>query len=84
MKLTALPAYVWLVLAVLIVGGIIWTGREGFIPSFDRTQENRTIATENSSYAQQTNHFTPAPAELPPIPGIPGKDQVNMFQAYVT
>ena len=84
MKPSALPAAIWLGIAALIVVGLLWTSREGFIPTFDRSQERLTIATEDSSYAQQTNNFTPAPSDAyPPIRGVPGKDQVNQYQGYV-
>lgn len=84
MKLKNLPALLWLGIAAVVVVGLLWTTREGFIPSFDRSQEQRTISTEDSSYAQTTNNFTPTPSDAyPPIPGAPGKDQVNQFQAYV-
>lgn len=84
MKLKNLPALVWLGIAAVVVVGLLWTTREGFIPSFDRSQEQRTMSTEDSSYAQTTNNFTPTPSDAyPPIPGVPGKDQVNQFQAYV-
>ena len=84
MKFKNLPALVWLGLALVVVGGLLWTTREGFIPEVDRTQDNRTRAVEDSSYAQTTNNFTPTPSDAyPAIPGAPGKDQVNQFQAYV-
>lgn len=84
MKFKNLPVFFWLGIALALVGGLVWTSREGFIPSFDRSQEQRTVSTEDSSYAQTTNNFTPTPSDAyPPIPGTPGKDQVNQFQAFV-
>lgn len=84
MKFKNLPALVWLGVALVVVGGLLWTTREGFVPEVDRTQDNRTRALEDSSYAQVTNNFKPTPSDgYPSIPGAPGKDQVNQFQAYV-
>ena len=84
MKFKNLPALFWLGIAILVIGGLLWTTREGFIPEIDRTQDNRTRALEDSSYAQTTNNFTPTPSDgYPSIPGSPSKDQVNQFQAYV-
>lgn len=84
MKRSALPAMIWLAIAALIVGGLLWSSREGFIPEVDRTQEARTRALEDSSYAQQTNNFTPMKSDgYPPIQGSPSKDQVNQWKAYV-
>ena len=84
MKFKNLTALVWLAIALAVVGGLVWTSREGFVPSFDRTQEHRTMSTEDSSYAQTTNNFTPTPSDgYPAIPGAPGKDQVNQWQGFV-
>lgn len=84
MKHSALPALVWLGIAALIVGGLLWTSREGFVPDFDRTQEARTRALEDSSYSQETNNFVAAKSDAyPPIYGMPSKDQVNQWKAYV-
>lgn len=77
-------AYVWLAVAVLIVGGLFLAMREPFTAEFnDNSQQQRAMALEDSSYTQQTNHFTPTPGPAPVLAGVPGKDQVNQFQAYV-
>jgi|688.fasta_scaffold00948_30 hypothetical protein len=78
-----LPTYVWLVVAGLIVLGLLWTGREGFIPQVDKSQEMRTRALEESSYAQTTNHFEPSGVQFGPVIGISGKDQVNQWKGVV-
>lgn len=84
MKFKNLPALFWLAIALAVVGGLLWTTREGFIPEVDTTQDKRTRALEDSSYAQTTNHFTPTPSDAySAIPGTPGKDQVNQVHGYV-
>lgn len=78
-----IPAYVWLMIAVMIVGGMLWTSREGFIPTVDTAQEDRTKATSDSSYRQETNNFSPTPVQFPPMLGVTGKDRVNLWQGVV-
>ena len=58
--------------------------RETFQPEFlDKTQVDKTIATENSSYAQRTNHMDPAPYSMGAVQGVETPFQVNQYQAYV-
>ncbi len=78
-------AYIWLAVAVLIIGGLLWTTTERFTPQFiDQSQTARTVRMEDSSYTQATNHFTPTPnREMMEVPGVPGKDQVNQWNAHV-
>ena len=78
-----LPVYIWLAVAVLLVVGLLWTGREGFVPEADKSQEMRTRALENSSHAQITNHFDPSPVSFPSMIGTAGKDQVNQWKGVV-
>lgn len=78
-----IPAYLWLMIAVMIVGGLLWTSREGFIPTADTAQEDRTKATSDSSYRQETNNFSPTPVQFGPMLGVPGKDQINQWQGVV-
>jgi len=59
--------------------------REKFQPEFlDKTQVDKTVSTENSSYAQQTNHMTPAPYSMGPVQGFQTPFQVNQYKAYLT
>ena len=59
--------------------------KETFVKEFvDSKQEARTIATEDSSYAQRTNGFVPADYNMGPIPGMETPFQVNQFKSYVT
>lgn len=78
-----LPTFVWLVVAGLVVLGLLWTSREGFIPEVDREQEKRTRALEESSYSQTTNHFDPSSVQFGPILGSTGKDQINQWKGVV-
>ncbi len=53
-------------------------------PEFrDVAQEARTIALEDSSYAQTTNHMRPSPYNMGPIKGSESPWQVNQFKSYV-
>jgi hypothetical protein len=85
MKFTALPALIWLAIAALVVVGLVWTSREGFVVdrAFDQSQTQRAVSLEDSSYTQQTNHFAPASSGAQNIPGVPSQHQVNQFQAFV-
>jgi len=78
-----LPAYIWLVVAILLVVGLLWTSREGFVPEIDKSQEVRTRSLENSSHAQVTNHFDPSSVAFPTMLGVPGKDQINQWKGVV-
>jgi hypothetical protein len=56
--------WIWFVLALVVVAGVLkLTGMEGFYGGSpeskftDRSQQKRAMALEDSSYAQQTNHF---------------------------
>lgn len=57
--------------------------REGFRPEFlDESSYMKTLKTQHSSYAQETNHFKPVPAEETPIPGQQTPHRVNMAYSY--
>jgi hypothetical protein len=59
-------------------------GMEKFQPEFlDKRAVEKTVANENSSYRQTTNHFDPAPYDQAPIPGRETIFQVNQFKSYV-
>jgi len=75
-----IPVYVWFGIAIMIVLGMLWTGREGFVPEVDKANEARTKSLEDSSYRQETNNFSPSPNQFPPMLGVPGKDRVNLWQ----
>ena len=76
----------WLLLvgALLVVGFVVMNTTEKFQPEFlDRTQIARTIAAEDSSYDQRTNHLDPAPYPAGPIPGIQTPFRVNQYTSFI-
>lgn len=70
--------------AVLVIGLVMMKTTERFQPEFlDRTQIAKTIAVEDSSYDQRTNHMNPAPARMGPIQGMQTPFQVNQYRAFI-
>ena len=73
-----------LALSLVVIGLVVFSPREKFQPEFlDKRQVDKTVAVEDSSYAQQTNHVDPAPFSLGPIKGIPTIFQVNQYKSYI-
>ncbi len=67
-----------------ILALVLYFTREHYSLEFnDYTQEKKTLATEDSSYAQNTNHMQFAPANMGPIQGMQTPFQVNQYKAYV-
>ena len=59
--------------------------REKFQPEFlDKTQVDKTVATENSSYAQRTNHVDPTRYSMGSVQGFQTPFQINQYKAYLT
>jgi hypothetical protein len=77
--------WVLLVIALIVVGYVLKMFMvEKFQPEFlDRTQITKTIAAEDSSYDQHTNHMNPAPVSMGPIAGSQTPFRVNAYTAYV-
>ena len=76
----------WLLLAAafLVVVLIMMKTTERFQPEFlDRTQIARTIAVQDSSYDQQTNHLNPIPVQRKSLHGIETPFRVNQYTSYV-
>jgi hypothetical protein len=77
----------WLLLvaALLVIGFVLQKFmKERFQPEFlDRTQIAKTIAVEDSSYDQRTNHMDPSPFSMGPISGMQTPFRVNAYTAYV-
>lgn len=77
----------WLLLlvALLALGVVaVRVTTERFQPEFlDRTQIAKTIAVEDSSYDQRTNHFDPAPYASGPIQGTQTPFRVNQYTSYM-
>jgi hypothetical protein len=77
----------WLLIggAILILALVMMRTTERFQPEFlDKAQVRKTIAVENSSYAQTTNHIDPAPYSMGPIHGVETPFRVNQYTSYVT
>lgn len=80
-----MSVYIWFALALLILFLVTRVSvQEKFQPEFlDKTQVQKTVAVEDSSYAQRTNHVDPAPFNMGPIQGIETPFQVNQYRSYV-
>jgi hypothetical protein len=73
-----------LVVALFALMLVLYLGRERFQPEFlDKTQVRTTVAHENSSYAQATNHATPGPVAMSPLQGMQTPFQVNQYKSFV-
>ena len=75
----------YFVLAIALVAFVLYGfPKERFQPEFlDKRQVDNTVAVENSSYAQTTNHMQYAPYSMAPIQGMETPFQVNQYKAYV-
>jgi len=76
-------SWMYLVAAMVVVGLVLFSSRERFQPEFlDKTQVDKTVAVQNSSYAQRTNHMAPPSVNIGPIQGMETPFQVNQYKAY--
>ena len=76
----------WLlfVAALLVLALVMMKSTERFQPEFlDKAQVKKTIAVEDSSYAQTTNHMNFAPYSMGPIRGVESPFQVNQYKARI-
>jgi len=74
----------YLLAAMAALAVVLYLTRERFQSEFlDKRQVQKTVATENSSYAQYTNHMQHAPADMGSIQGMQTPFQVNQYKAYV-
>lgn len=74
-----------LVGALLVLALVMMKTTERFQPEFlDKAQVRKTVAVENSSYAQTTNHMDSAPYSMAPIQGTETPFRVNQYTTYVT
>ena len=80
-----MSVYIWFAVAlVLIYLAMRVSVQEKFQPEFlDKTQVRTTVATEDSSYTQRTNHVQPAPYSMGPIQGMETPFQVNQYRSYI-
>jgi hypothetical protein len=75
---------VFFVIALSVLAFVLHTTRERFQPEFlDKRQVRTTVAHEDSSYNQQTNHMNPAHYDMGPVSGMQSPFQVNQYKAYV-
>lgn len=76
--------WIFLVGALLLIALVLMKTTERFQPEFlDRTQIAKTIAVEDSSYDQQTNHMNPTPYSTGPIAGVETPFRVNQYTSFV-
>ncbi len=76
----------WLLLvaAILAIALVMMKTTERFQPEFlDKAQVRKTIAVENSSYAQVTNHADPTSYSMGPVHGVETPFRVNQYTSYV-
>jgi len=70
--------------ALIILGFVLWKNTERFQPEFlDKAQVKKTVAVENSAYAQRTNHMDHSAYSMGPIEGTPSPFQVNQYRAHI-
>lgn len=73
-----------LIVGLILVGLVLWKTSEPFQPEMlDKSQLRKTLATQDSSYEQMTNHMDPSPYNAGPIQGMQTPFQVNQYRAYV-
>ena len=76
--------WLFLAAAILVIALVMMKSRERFQPEFlVKDQVRKTVAVENSSYNQVTNHADPAPFSLGPVAGNETPFQVNQYRAFV-
>lgn len=82
--------WVWFVLALVAVAFVLkmLPGMEKFYGGppeskmIDMSQQKRAMAHEDSSYAQQTNHFV-IPGDIGAAKGMETPWQVNQFKSHL-
>lgn len=76
----------WLLLAVALfaLALVMLKTTERFEPEFlDKSQVKKTVAVENSSYAQVTNHADPHRYSMGPIQGTETPFRVNQYTSFI-
>jgi len=82
--MNTLTMWAYLVAAMILIGLVLFSTRERFQPEFlDKSQVQKTVAVQNSSYEQRTNHLEPSPYSIGPATGIETPFQVNQYRAFV-
>jgi ribosome maturation protein Sdo1 len=78
-------AFVALLAAIVVVGYVLTTSKEGFVPQFlEQGNVKATSDTRQSSYEQKTNHFVMTPSKPEPVPGVETPFRVNMYNSFMT
>jgi hypothetical protein len=77
-------AFVAIIIGILLIWYLSTSKtRETFVPEFlEQGNVKRTAETSSSSYAQQTNHVIPTPAQLEAVPGIETPFRVNQWNSF--
>jgi hypothetical protein len=84
MKTTLNTTWIYLIAGLILVGFIVFYGRERFQPEFlDKSQVQKTVSVEHSSYNQTTNHLRPDVSSIPGSQGVPTPFQVNQYTALM-
>ena len=79
-----MKSWLLLLLALVVAGAVVLNTTEKFQPEFlDRTQIAKTIAVEDSSFDQRTNHLDPSPYSMGPIQGMQTPFRVNQYTSYM-
>jgi len=75
------------ILAIIVAGILLWGAlnrTETFVPEFlEQSGVRRTVGTNDSSYAQQTNHMPQPGGTAVPIQGVESAYRVNAYNSYV-
>lgn len=84
MKTTLNTTWIYLIAGLIVVGFVVFYGRERFQPEFlDKSQVKHTVASEHSSYHQGTNHLRPDVSSVPEPQGQATPFQVNQYTALL-
>lgn len=79
------PLLYLLIAVVLLTVVLVGVPKEKFQPEFlDKRQVATTVAMEDSSFAQRTNHVHQAPYSMGPLQGMETPFQVNQYKAYIS
>jgi hypothetical protein len=79
-----MTTWLLLVAALLVLALVMMKQTERFQPEFlDKAQVRKTVAVENSSYSQTTNHADIPSYSMGSVPGVETPFRVNQYTSYV-
>lgn len=82
--MNTLTMWAYLIAGMILIGLVLFSTRERFQPEFlDKSQVQKTVAVQDSSYEQRTNHLEPSPYSIGSATGIETPFQVNQYRAFV-